>query len=260
MFFGNTKKDEVAKKTLSKKQEEIQKIAGTVKQEVDLVPNPIKNVSILNNLLSVKGDIEGGGSLIIGGDYEGNLSLNDTVFVEDGAKVTGNIRANSIKISGEVKGNIDAKVVEITKNGSLEGNIKATITSISGLVNGSILSLNSVEIRSSGVLDAKECKAQKVKVVGKILGKVIASELLEVISGGSVNGSIITKSIRTEEGGSIIGNIQTYDPEKHAVKEENKSTPVSSDIDPEISKLINIDPKDLQKYAKKGDKKGGKKS
>jgi len=248
MFFGSTKKEDDNQEVNTEIKEQPQK----VQKEVELISVPSNNVSKLNSLLSTKGDISGGGSLVIGGEFEGNLTLEDTVFVEDGAKVVGDIRANSIKISGEVKGNLDAKIVEITKNGSLEGNVKSNITVISGLVNGSVLSTNTTEVLVSGVLDTKECKSQKIKVVGKVLGKVIASELLEVISGGSVNGTIITKGIRTEEGGSIIGNIQTYDASKHDIKAEPKEE-VAANIDPEISKLINLDPKDIQKYAKKDD-------
>jgi len=245
MFFGSAKKEDENQEVVT----EVKEQPARVQKEVELISLPSNNVSVLNSLLKTKGDISGGGSLVIGGEFEGNLELEETVFIEDGAKLIGDIKANSIKISGEVKGNLDAKIVEITKNGSLEGNIKSNITVISGLVNGSVLSTNTTEVLVSGVLDTTECKSQKIKVVGKVLGKVVASELLEVISGGSVNGTIITKGIRTEEGGSIIGNIQTYDPSKHEIKEEVVDK--AANIDPEISKLINLDPKDIQKYAKK---------
>jgi cytoskeletal protein CcmA (bactofilin family) len=243
MFFG--KKEEEANST-----EPTKESIKVPTKEPELIKIPSTNLSNLNSMLEIKGDIKGGGSLVVGSLFEGNLSIEEVVFIEESSKLTGNIKANSIKISGEVKGDIEAKVVEITKSGSLEGNIKSTITLIAGLVNGNINSTNSVEIKESGVVDTKECKSQKIKVVGKVMGSVIASELLEVISGGSVNGSIVTKGIRTEEGGSIIGNIQTYDPAKHETKskiaESKKST-----IDKEVSKLIDIDPSDIQKYAKK---------
>jgi len=249
MFFGK-KEDEVDNKVVNNEQSSDN---THTQKEPELVKIPASNLSKLNSMLNIKGNIEGGGSLIVGGNLEGNLSIEDTLFIEDGAKVVGNVKANSIKVSGELKGNIEAKVVEITKNGNLEGNIDSTITLISGLVNGYIKSTNSIEIKDSGVVDTKECKAQKIRVLGKVMGKVIASELLEVISGGSVNGAIVTKGIRTEEGGTIIGNIQTYDKSLHEKKEE-ASKPQNSNIDPEISKLINIDPNDIQKYAKKESK------
>jgi cytoskeletal protein CcmA (bactofilin family) len=249
MFFG--KKEEEEQSELSNNSSQNHKQTNT--QEQELIKIPSTNLSKLNSMLNIKGDIEGGGSLVVGGNLEGNLSIEDTLFIEDGAKVVGNVKANSIKISGDLKGNVEAKVVEITKNGNLEGNIDSTITLIAGLVNGYIKSANSIEIKDSGVVDTKECKAQKIKVVGKVMGKVIASELLEVISGGSVNGAIVTKGIRTEEGGTIIGNIQTYDETLHEKKEEVSKTQ-NDNIDPEISKLINIDPNDIQKYAKKESK------
>jgi len=239
MFFGSTKEEST--ETVVATTNEIK----SKPQSNGLIAIPTSNLSVLNGLINTKGNIEGGGSLIIGGALEGNLNIEDTVFIQEGAKVTGNIIASSIKISGDLKGDIQAKIVEITQNGNIEGNIKSSIASVSGLVNGSIISKNSIEIQSSGVLDTKECKSQKIKVVGKVIGKVVASELLEVISGGSVDGTIITKGIRTEEGGTIIGNIQTFDPYAHKIEEPTEEAKESNEGS-DVTKLINIDPKDIQ--------------
>ena len=216
----------------------------------DMIKTPVKNVSTIIDTFKVKADIEGEGSLIIGGIFEGNISITDTLFIEKGAVVSGTIRAKNVKISGELEGTIYSTATEVTASGKFTGLINSNKVTLGGFVDGVIRAVDSVEISSTGVVNSKECKSKNIKIVGRLKGKVVASELLEVISGGSVEGVIITKGIRTEQGGSIIGNIQTYDASIH-----DKSMLEDEQKEEEISKLINITPEELQKYAKKEDNK-----
>ena len=211
----------------------------------DVIKTPSHNVSILNSTLNVKADIKGEGSLIIGGVCEGTIEVSDTIFIEKGAKVEGVIKAKNVKVSGEFLGTIYANAAEITKSGKLSGVIHSNKTFLGGEISGTIRSVDSIEITKTGIVEAKECRSKKIKVVGKVKGKVIASELLEVVKTGFIEGTIITKGIRTEQGGSIIGNIQTYDSaldsEAHFFDEEGNDE----------NKLINMSVQDMQKYAKK---------
>ena len=236
-FFGSSKKS----KTIEAKPTEIQqKITPKVESSKDIIKTPSLDVSVLKNLIKVKASIEGGGSLIIGGYFEGDISIENTVFIEKGAKVNATIKAKDIKISGDFEGTIyAANAVEITSSGKFQGLINSNKAFLGGAVEGVIKSANSIEITKSGLVKAKECKSKNIKIVGKLDGKVIASELLEITSGGAVNGTIITKGIKTEQGGSVVGNIQTYDASIH---EDDNNDP---------TKLINITPQDMQKYAKK---------
>ena len=246
MGFFSSKKEE-------KKEEVITAPKQTLQEESpDMIKTPVKNVSNLINTLKVKADIEGEGSLIIGGIFDGNISITDTLFIEKGAVVSGTIRAKNVKVAGELEGTIYSTATEVTQSGKFNGVINSNKVSLGGFVDGVIRAVDSVEISSTGVVNSKECKSKNIKIVGKLKGKVVASELLEVISGGSVEGVIITKGIRTEQGGSIIGNIQTYDASIHdkpMLDDERKKE------EEEISRLINITPEELQKYAKKDEEK-----
>jgi len=249
-FFG--KKEEEKKQTVieTPKQPE---------QEVsnDIIKTPVKDLSVIKKGITAKADIKGEGSLIIGGNFEGNVIIEDTVVIEKDANFKGEINAKNVKISGNFEGKIKSNAIEVTTNGKFNGIINSNKTFLAGFIKGSIKSLDSIEVLTTGIVEAKECKSKMIKIVGKLHGRVVASELLEIVSGGSVEGEIITKGIRTEQGGSVVGNIQTYDPSKHDIKNE----PILSDeksenlnIDPEIASLINIDPSDIQKYAKKEEK------
>lgn len=242
-FFSSSKKKEEKSAPSKPKLEERSPQPPPARS--DMIKTPTHNLSILKESFVVKATINGKGSLIIGGEYEGDITIDDTLFVEKGATFTGTVHAKNVKISGEFTGTLYATVVEVTKSGKLSGLINSNKTSLGGVINGIVRSIDSIEITDSGVIETKECKSKQIKVEGKVKGCVIASTLLEVTSAGSIEGEIITKGIRTEQGGSIIGNIQTYDELRHSEGKE------SSDIDPEIAKLINIKPDDMQKYAKK---------
>ena len=248
-FFGSSKEE--PKPQVKPQQEENKPIFN----DNDIIKTPVKDVSVIKNLLKVKADVEGGGSLIIGGVFEGDVRIEDTVFIEKGAKFSGTVRAKNVKVSVEFEGTIYATATEITNSGKFNGLINSNKTFLGGFVHGVIKSVDSIEILSSGIVEAKECKSKMIKIVGKLNGKVVASELLEIVSGGSVEGEIITKGIRTEQGGSVVGNIQTYDPSIHNIDTDYSSFEIKKEepitLDPEVANLINIDPKDIQKYAKK---------
>ena len=256
MGFFSSKKEEEAQGLETR--EEPLKVAEPTNTTRDIIKTPTVNVSVVKESLNVKATIEGGGSLIIGGVFDGDVSVEDTVFIEKGAKFTGTVNAKNVKISGDFSGVIYSTATEVTPSGTFEGNIKTNKTFLGGKVNGIIRSIDSIEISSSGEIETTECKSKQIKIEGKVKGRVIASELLEVTNSGSINGEIITKGIRTEQGGSIIGNIQTYDSNIHD-KDNNKQfiedeIGTSDDIDPEIADLIKIKPDDMKKYAKKEDK------
>ncbi len=245
-FFGSSKKSKSVENKLAQKETQ-PSIIPKVETPKDIIKTPTHDVSVLRDLLKVKANIEGGGSLIIGGYFDGDISIENTLFIEKGAKVNATIRAKDIKIAGEFEGTIYAvNAVEVTQSGKLKGLVNSNKAFLGGEVDGIIKSANSIEITKSGVVKSKECKSKNIKIVGRLEGKVIASELLEITSGGAVNGTIITKGIKTEQGGSVVGNIQTYDP---SLNEESDLNSKNSSDDP--TNLLNLDPKDLQKYARK---------
>ena len=238
LFSGKNKKEEpkpIVNEQVIKKEEP---------KSLDVIKTPTNNVSVIKEKFNVKATIEGEGSLIVGGILDGDVKIDDTLFIEKGARVTGIVHAKNVKISGDFEGTVYAYTIEITKSGRLKGVISSNKAILGGYVNGVIRSIDSIEITATGTIDTKECKSKQIKVVGSVEGRVIASELLEVTSGGSIKGDIITKGIRTEQGGSIIGNIQTYDASLHEESEDEN-------IDSGVENLIDV--KDIKKYAKKED-------
>ena len=90
--------------------------------------------SLIASDLTIEGTIDGAGHVRIAGKFKGDVNVQGNLTIEQGAKLTGSVRANKVVIAGEVEGNIEsAQQVELLAGGALTGDIKAgTLTVASG--------------------------------------------------------------------------------------------------------------------------------
>ena len=107
----------------------------------DIVPSAPRRVapretkeSVVAAGITITGKIEGAGHVRISGRFEGDVHIQGDLTIEQGAKLTGGIRAESVNIAGEIAGNIDsAQKVDLLASGVLEGDLKAaTLTVAAG--------------------------------------------------------------------------------------------------------------------------------
>jgi cytoskeletal protein CcmA (bactofilin family) len=98
------------------------------------MPSREQKESIVAAEITITGKIVGAGHVRIAGKFEGDVHIDGDLTIEQGAKLTGSIRAESVAIAGEVEGNIDsAKKVELLASGVLNGDLKAgTLTVAAG--------------------------------------------------------------------------------------------------------------------------------
>jgi cytoskeletal protein CcmA (bactofilin family) len=76
--------------------------------------------------LAIEGKIEGAGHVRIAGRFKGDVHVQGNLTIEQGAKLVGSVRANTVIIAGELEGNIDAAArVELLETGVLSGDLKA---------------------------------------------------------------------------------------------------------------------------------------
>lgn len=76
--------------------------------------------------LTIEGKIEGNGHVRIAGTFKGDVNVQGNLTIESGAKVTGEVRANTVIVGGELEGNIHAAArVELLQTGVLNGDLKA---------------------------------------------------------------------------------------------------------------------------------------
>lgn len=82
--------------------------------------------SVLAAGLTIEGKIEGSGNVRVAGNFKGDVHVQGNLTIEQGAKITGSVRANTVVVGGELEGNIDAATrVELLQTGVLNGDLKA---------------------------------------------------------------------------------------------------------------------------------------
>lgn len=82
--------------------------------------------SLLSAELTIEGKIEGAGHVRIAGRFKGDIHVQGNVTIEQGATVTGEVKAEVVIIAGQLDGNVDASVrVELLSSGLLNGDLKA---------------------------------------------------------------------------------------------------------------------------------------
>jgi cytoskeletal protein CcmA (bactofilin family) len=90
--------------------------------------------SVIAAGITIEGKVQGMGHLRISGAFKGDVAVEGNLIIEVGAKVTGQIRATTVTVAGELEGNIDgAKKVELLETGLIAGDVKAgTLTVAAG--------------------------------------------------------------------------------------------------------------------------------
>jgi cytoskeletal protein CcmA (bactofilin family) len=96
---------------------------------------------IIGKGIVIKGNLTGGGDLIVEGRVEGQITLKNHLMIESTGKIQADIRVEEITINGEASGNIDASSkVAINASAKVAGDIKAARVVIEdgAVFNGSI--------------------------------------------------------------------------------------------------------------------------
>jgi cytoskeletal protein CcmA (bactofilin family) len=100
-----------------------------------------EQTGIIGKGIVIRGNLTGGGDLIIEGRVEGQISLKNHLTIEGTGKVEADIRAEELTINGEASGNIDASGrVAINASAKVAGDIKAprVVIEDGAVFNGSI--------------------------------------------------------------------------------------------------------------------------
>ncbi len=179
----------------------------------------ISSATIITSCMKVTGDLDGTDTIHIDGHVIGNITVNNTVVIGTNGIVSGNIEAKHIIINGEHQGAIKCESLEVLQTGKVSHLIEARYLELDGTVDGDISAEISIKILEHANIHTTSLKSSYISVQGKVQGTIVASEMLEIGSKGSVEGQITVKNIKTEEGGRVIGTMSTYQEQ-----EENPST------------------------------------
>jgi cytoskeletal protein CcmA (bactofilin family) len=109
---------------------------GNVTEQKPLtpVPRPETNAeqTVIGENISIEGSIRGAEHLVIEGSMNGNIEMEKHNFtVGSKGRVEGQIKAQNVKISGQMIGNIRTQAkVEVTKEADFIGDIRAKSISV----------------------------------------------------------------------------------------------------------------------------------
>jgi len=104
-------------------------------EEVPVAATPGKPAeSILSAGLTIEGKIEGTGNVRVAGRFKGNVNVKGEFVIDPGASIEGEIRAETVLVGGQVRGQIVASSrVEMRDSGTLVGDLKAgSLTVVAG--------------------------------------------------------------------------------------------------------------------------------
>jgi cytoskeletal protein CcmA (bactofilin family) len=111
--------------------------------------------SIIDEHLSIVGDLATDGTVRVDGRVEGTLHRTNTIIIGAGAIVIGSVEAREIVVGGEVTGNLLVSGrVEVQKTGTVRGDIRAAAVALEegGTVHGHVIvhPLDSTEMPAIG--------------------------------------------------------------------------------------------------------------
>ena len=93
--------------------------------------NPKASESILAAGLTIEGKIEGNGNIRVAGRFKGNVNVKGELTIEPGASIDGEVKADTIFVGGEERGQIISSArVEFKESGTLIGDLKAGSLSV----------------------------------------------------------------------------------------------------------------------------------
>ena len=118
----------VAEPVIKREPEAVMDIAPKAPQRVS--SRELKE-SVVAPEITITGKIVGAGHVRIAGRFEGDVHIQGDLTIEQGAKLTGGVRAESVTIAGEVEGNVESAArVELQSTGMINGDIKAGTLSV----------------------------------------------------------------------------------------------------------------------------------
>src|SRR5687767_4973497 len=87
---------------------------------------PEMKESVIASDLTIEGKIVGSGHVRLAGRFKGDVQVDGNLTIDNGATVDGQVRAQTVVVGGELKGNIEnAKRVELLEGGVITGDVKA---------------------------------------------------------------------------------------------------------------------------------------
>lgn len=184
--------------------------------------NKITSATIITSCMEVTGNLHGSDTVHIDGKVVGDIIVSNTLVIGKSGIVQGEVKAKNAIINGKLEGSIICETLEVMETGEISKQIQADTMILDGTVTGYVIGLKSIEVQSNAKLTVEKLESKNITVSGSVKGNIIASELLEINSTGSIEGEISVKTIKTAEGSRVVGTMSTYEANKENKIEVNQ--------------------------------------
>ena len=97
--------------------------------------------TIVGPSVHVEGDFASEGNILVKGSVAGNVSTSRKLTVEEGAKISANVKAEEAVVAGEISGNVKVKErIDLLSSARVAGDIACKVLSVEAgaLVHGKI--------------------------------------------------------------------------------------------------------------------------
>ena len=124
------------------------------------LPTRLETDSLLAADLTIEGKIQGRGNVRIASSLKGDINVQGELTIEPGARITGEVRGETVRVGGDVHGNVEATSrVELLESGTLIGDLKAP----------SLIVAAGSRMRGKVEFGWREGEAERAQVVGEDL-------------------------------------------------------------------------------------------
>ncbi len=93
-------------------------------------PDPARvTVSTISATMSLKGDMDGEGDVVLEGSFDGAIRCRKLTVAESGI-LEGAVNAQEVTVSGVVKGEVTAKIVRLRATATVDGNVRHEVLEV----------------------------------------------------------------------------------------------------------------------------------
>lgn len=152
-------------------------------------------------------------------------SKSQKMYIPEGVVIQGSMVGNSdTEIYGTVEGDVSLEATLLLgKNAMVTGNIKALSAQIEGEVKGRVSCSEEITLAATGRLASDASAGKYIRIAGKVEGNVKTPGTLRIESGGVVNGDVQARVFSMDEGAELNGRCtmrtsEESDPAEASVK------------------------------------------
>ncbi len=142
-----------------------QKTPEPIYEDPETNKEPDTVETVVGPSVHVEGDFSSEGDILVRGSVAGNVKTSRLLTVQEGAKISANVRAGEAVVAGEISGNVKVSDrIDLKATARIAGDIACKVLSVEAgaLVHGKI-TMKGIEMVKGGVTRKKGTSKSRIK-------------------------------------------------------------------------------------------------